>query len=357
MTQSLTPWQAYQHALDSGNYEPDPAQAYAMHQLDQLFQRLHVTSLENLSRHFFRRKVNHFSGIYLYGEVGAGKTWMMDLFYQCLRKKKRRFHFHQFMGEIHLELKRLQGHKNPLKIIAKNLAKTADIICFDELFVNDIADAMLLASLFKFMFAQGIFFVMTSNRPPDDLYLNGLQRSRFYPAIELLNAKMQLIKVQSLKDYRWREALSNGVYFAPLDHTTAEALQTLFAQLTLEEMIDHDAIEVNQRAIACVASAQDVVWLDFSQLCHTPRCAQDYLSLSKRFKIFILDQVPVIPPEDDNAISYLISLVDVLYDARCRLVLRAAAAPKDLYAGDKLKFEFQRTLSRLQEMQTQTYWT
>lgn len=278
-------------------------------------------------------------------------------FYQCVQQKKLRFHFHQFMREVHQELAILQGHKEPLKIIAKHLALRARIICFDELFVNDITDAMLLGRLFQFMFEQGICFVITSNRPPEDLYYNGLQRSRFYPAIELLKKNLRQIRVNSLKDYRWKAALSEGVYFYPNDQSTEAQIKKIFTELTDTQVIDETkTLEINGRSIDCVAYSQDVLWIHFEQLCHIPRSVQDYGALSKNFKIFIVDHIPQIQAEDDQAIWYLISLIDVLYDAKCRCVLGMEVKPSDLYLGDKLKFEFQRTLSRLQEMQTQNYW-
>jgi cell division protein ZapE len=302
-----------------------------------------------------RTRFSH-QGVYLHGAVGAGKTWMMDMFYSTLSCKKIRLHFHQFMREVHQELKALQGIANPLKRIAKNLAARAQVVCFDELFVNDIGDAMLLGELFQAMFQQGIILVMTSNVAPDNLYRNGLQRSRFLPAIHLLNEKMELIQVKSLKDYRWRHALDKGVFFHPLNPQTAQAIQTIFNQLSLHEEVTSATLMLQGRDISCVARGKEVLWCRFDQLCAIPRSAQDYVSLSKQFKIFILDKVPILKADEDNAIWYLISLVDVLYDAKCKLILRAEAPPRDLYRGSKLHFEFQRTLSRLHEMQTEAYW-
>lgn len=350
-----TPWQVYEQAIASLNYEADPAQAEAMRALDDLFHQLQKSFC------FVPKWLKNQpcpKGIYLYGEVGAGKTWMMDLFYQCVTIKKLRFHFYQFMRDIHSQLSSLQGHKEPLKIIAKQLRTRARLICFDELFVNDITDAMLLGRLFQFMFDAGICLVITANRPPDDLYHNGLQRSRFYPAIALLKKNLRQIQVKSLKDYRWKAALSEGVYFYPCNEATAAQLKKVFAALTDAELVFYaEPLDVNGREIDCLAYSADVLWVDFATLCHTPRSAQDYVALSKKFKIFIVDQIPVIDAEDDNSIWYLISLIDVLYDAKCRCVLRMEVRPADLYLGNKLKFEFQRTLSRLQEMQTQNYWS
>ncbi len=349
----MTPLQVYHNAIASGSYDKDPAQLVAIENLEALYTRI------KQQKPFFPKwlkKSAHEQGVYLYGEVGAGKTWMMDIFYDCLPVKKMRVHFHQFMKEVHQELKIIQGEKNPLQKIAKHLARKAQVICFDELFVNDITDAMLLGELFTHLFSAGIFLVITSNVPPYLLYRNGLQRARFYPAIELLQAKMQLIYIKSLKDYRWRDALSKGVYFSPLTKETAEALAILFSCLVGDENLSSELLIINHREVPYYKQAADVLWCQFTQLCGIPRSVQDYVELSRRFKIFILDEVPVISPDNDNAIWYLISLVDVLYDARCRLVIRSAAPPKELYLGEKMRFEYQRTLSRLQEMQTETYW-
>jgi cell division protein ZapE len=351
----LTPYQVYQNALETGNYENDPAQALSMQALDRLYHEIQRNE-KALWPLKILRKPQAKQGVYLYGEVGAGKTWMMDMFFSCLTVKKLRFHFHQFMREIHEDLQALQGHKNPLVLIAKNLKAKASVICFDELFVNDIGDAMLLGELFKNLFTQGIYFVMTSNVTPDLLYRNGLQRSRFLPAIHLLSEKMQMVQVKSLKDYRWRQALSEGVYFSPLNEETAGRIDHLFHTLILQEPVSHQPITINARELACIAHASDVLWCNFDQLCQVPRSVQDYVGLSQQFKVFILDNVKLITPENDNAIWYLISLVDVLYDAKCRVVLRAEVPPQDLYQGEKLRFEFQRTLSRLHEMQTKDYW-
>lgn len=350
-----TPLQVYQNAIASGKYEADPAQAHAMTQLEALFHQIQTQHQQRFLPKFLR---SHFlyQGVYLYGAVGAGKTWMMDMFYETLGVKKLRFHFHQFMQEVHRELISLQGNANPLKWIAKTLAKRAQVICFDELFVNDIGDAMLLGELFKAMFNEGIIFLITSNVMPEDLYRHGLQRSRFISAIHLLNQKMNLVQVKSLKDYRWRNTFSKGVYFYPLNSHTQKILHTMFQQLSLHEKILHVPLTVQGRNISCVARVHEVLWCRFDQLCVVPRSVQDYVILSKEFKVFILDEIPKIKSDENNAIWYLISLVDVLYDAKCKLVLRADAIPKELYHGSKLHFEFQRTLSRLQEMQTEEYW-
>ena len=348
-SKKLTPLQVYHSALATGNYQEDPAQAQAMTLLDALYQRIEKSF-------WWQRRHDKRQGIYLYGDVGAGKTWMMDMFYQCLTVKKARWHFHQFMREIHEALAKFQGEKNPLKKIASELAKRAKVICFDELFVNDIADAMLLGELFDALFEQGVFFVMTSNVPPNLLYRNGLQRARFYPAIQLLESQLQRVQVKSLMDYRWLQAVSEGIYFEPLNETTALSLQKVFDQLSHDEEKRENPLMINHREIFYTAQTDHVLWCTFTQLCAVPRSVQDYVSLSQQFNTFILDDVPVLADENDNAAWYLISLVDVLYDAKCRLIIRAAAPPQNLYHGEKLHFEYQRTLSRLQEMQTQSYW-
>lgn len=352
MKNQLSPLEAYRNLLSAGDYTADPAQAYAIEQLNCLYQELNRSAIKKC----LLAPIFPWQGIYLYGSVGAGKTWLMDLFYDSLPQKKLRYHFHQFMRYVHERLAELQGKKNPLKLIAQSLAEQAHIICFDELFVNDIGDAMLLGELFHFIFSENIYLVCTSNRLPQDLYYNGLQRDRFYPAIHLLEKKLKIIEVVSLHDYRFRDVISSGSYLTPLNDFTKKQIKKMFDDLTTSKKPGAKEILVNDRVVFCQSQLDSIVWFTFDQICTVPRSVQDYVVLTKKFKIFLLDEVPDLSDENMNATWYLISFVDVLYDAKCKLIIRAAVDLAHLYSGETWKYEFERCFSRLQEMQTKNYW-
>lgn len=354
---SLTPQAAYDAALASGKWQSDPAQAAAVHALDALYAQVVMKpSLKQQGQRLLSLTVDAPNGVYLFGDVGAGKTWLMDLFYHALPVRKWRVHFHQFMREVHRELTCLQGQVNPLKRIAKHLSHKARVICFDELFVGDIADAMLLGELLQFLFKRGVVVVATSNVAPDDLYRNGLQRARFLPAIDAIKAHMDLVQVRSLKDYRWLTMVTQGVYFTPFDESSEAFFKALYFQLSGQSQLTAAQLTINQREIACKSCDQEVVWFDFATLCSSPRSIQDYVVLTKQYRLFFLENVPLFTAKDEDAAWYFIGLVDVLYDARCRLVIRAEAPLLELYQGEKFNFEFQRTTSRLHEMQGASYW-
>lgn len=353
MTKSLSPQEAYDAAIASGHYQADSAQATAMAHLNQLYWQVKPMSWW---QRLWPRKAAVHKGLYLHGAVGAGKTWLMDMFYASVSVPKWRVHFHHFMREVHRDLKALQGRKNPLALIAEHLAKRYRIVCFDELFVEDIADAMLLGELLQHLFGHGLILVVTSNVPPDGLYRKGLQRARFLPAIEALNRHMDVLAVSSQKDYRWRAMATQGVYFATLDAASYAAFQILYGQLTLQSQLTPAMLSIASRDVPAKSQHREAVWFDFATLCASPRSIQDYVVLSHQYRLFFLDDVPVLDEKAEDAAWYFIGLVDVLYDAHCRLVIRAAVDMRALYQGTKFSFEFQRTLSRLHEMQGESYW-
>ncbi len=352
-----TPNTVYQAALNSGKWQADPAQAAVADLLNTLYLALEAKpTIMTKLRRACRLPTKAPQGVYLFGDVGAGKTWLMDLFYSTLTVRKWRLHFHQFMREVHHELKCLQGHKNPLELIAKHMSHKARVICFDELFVGDIADAMLLGELFQYLFKRGVVLVATSNVPPEDLYRNGLQRARFLPAIDALKNHMIVRQVRSLKDYRWLTMVTQGVYFSSLDEANEAFFKALYFQLTGTNQLAPVKLEINQREVPVVSQHEEVVWFDFSHVCTSPRSIQDYVVLSKKFRVFFLDKLPQFNESNEDQAWYLIGLVDVLYDAHCRLVIRAAVPMRELYQGRQFSFEFQRTTSRLHEMQGASYW-
>lgn len=353
----LSPLASYQTAVASGQFQADQAQEKAILGLESLHLALARGKKCWWQRLGWWRTYGDVPrGVYLYGAVGAGKTWLMDIFYQTVTVSKWRVHFHVFMREIHRELRALQGHKNPLARIATHLAKRYQLICFDEFFVEDIADAMLLGELFQQLFQQGLVLVATSNVPPEELYRNGLQRARFLPAIAALKQHMTVMAVRSLKDYRWRTTMSQGVYFQPLDAGSQVFFQALYRELTAQTELLPTTLHINQRDFTAISCYQDVLWLDFAVICSSPRSIQDYVVLSQRYRVFFLDNVPLLTPDSEDPAWYLIGLVDVFYDAHCRLVIRAAGPMRELYQGTKFTFEFRRTLSRLHEMQGASYW-
>jgi len=264
-------------------------------------------------------------------------------------------HFHRFMQRVHRDLKALSGTRNPLERVADGLAREARVLCFDEFFVSDIADAMILGELLRAVFVRGMSLVTTSNIPPSLLYENGLQRQRFLPAIALLEQHTQVMNVDGGVDYRLRALEQAELYHYPLDQAADYSLQHSFAQLAPEPGRTDVAIEINGRPLRCRALADDVVWFDFHELCETPRSASDYIELAREFHAVLVSGVPSMGAGNDDAARRFITLVDEFYDRQVKLVLAAAVPPQALYAEGRLGFEFQRTVSRLQEMQSHEY--
>lgn len=308
------------------------------------------------SRFSFYQQNTNVHGIYLWGTVGAGKTYLMDLFYQNLPiKNKLRLHFHHFMKEVHDNLALLQGKPDPLRIIARHFSMRTKILCFDEFVVEDIADAMILGRLLTFLFERNVILIATSNIPPDKLYWDGLQRELFLPAIEAIKANCQIVQLANSQDYRWRSLRQGGIYFTPLDEKAEESMQQCF------ELYAHGSgqtgipLIIEQRPIATRRIGKSVVWFDFKALCSPPRGQRDYLAIASQFQVVLISNVPTISPDDDTTISYWIELVDIFYDTHITLILSAASSLKDIYPSGTRQFAFERTLSRLIEMQSVEY--
>lgn len=356
-----TPKQLYQEFLDSGQYEKNPNQIEIIEILDTIFCKLQgklsLSWWHNLIKFLGWNKSKTITGLYLYGGVGAGKTWLMDIFYQCIPAHYRiRMHFHQFMQRIHSELKQLQGERNPLDAIAASFAQKTPIICFDEFFVIDITDAMILANLLQAFFKQGIVLILTSNVKPDDLYKNGISREHFLPAIDLLKKYCFVYELISNKDYRLKNFAENGSYFLPLNEQSQMMLKASFDKLASGDVYENVPLIVNGRAIPTVKYCQGLVWFNFLDLCNIPRSQTDYLELTLIFDVVILSNVPKILPNQHNLIVYLIYLIDVFYDANIKLIISAEVPIEEIYTSGRMKIQFQRTRSRLHEMQTQDYW-
>ncbi len=345
----------YQQQVQTGQIEADALQQQAL----QVFEHFYIEYNQHHQKKWWclwqRRSL--IRGIYLWGSVGIGKTWLMDLFYQQLPgKRKIRQHFHVFMRSVHQRLTALQGVDDPLKHIAQEWANKVDVICFDEFFVNDITDAMILGNLFKALFAEKVSLIATSNVPPENLYRNGLQRELFLPAIALLQSQCVVYHLDSHKDYRVRTLENAGVYWCLQQEGKAESMRALFQQLVGSEELRLEDISVEGRTISNWGHTDDIVGFDFSVLCHEPRSQRDYLILSEQFSTVFLSHVPEIGDREHDKITYFIQLIDILYDAHVKLVLSTTAEKvHDIYRQGPFSFEFERTQSRLTEMQTHEY--
>ncbi len=296
--------------------------------------------------------------MYLWGGVGRGKTYLMDIFFDCLPgDRKQRTHFHRFMQKIHQDLTQLQGRKNPLDEIAEAIAKDIQVLCFDEFFVQDIGDAMILGGLMKALFENGVILVATSNIHPDGLYENGLQRERFLAAIDLIKEHTEVAEIGSGVDYRLRSLKQANLYHCPITSDTEGILHQYFNELApdISEIRSGEIVELLGREVRSRFCGDDVVWFEFDQLCAGPRSAFDYVELSKLFHALILSGVPRLGEDRKDQAKRFISLVDELYDRRVKLIISADVEIESLYQGGTLSFEFERTQSRLLEMQSEQY--
>jgi cell division protein ZapE len=352
-----TPLEYYQQQITAGVIFSDPEQLLAM----QSLQRVHQDLLAEQSRRnrLFARfhKPGLVKGAYLWGGVGIGKTFMMDCFYHSLPfPNKLRLHFHQFMRRVHHQLTVHQGEKDPLQVIATEFAQEAIVLCFDELLVSDITDAMLLGRLFKALFERGVCLVATSNTAPDELYKYGLQRSQFLPAIALIKTNTDVIHVAASRDYRLRHLQEAGVFYTPLNEDSQKNMEKSFEVLTQSETISDAPVKINDRIIKIKKQSRDVIWFDFRDICSVPRSQQDYLTIADQYKTVFISDIPVIQSSERDVICLFISLVDVMYDARVRLVISAEEPVPQLYNRGYMLMEYARTNSRLLEMQSLDYF-
>lgn len=349
----MTPRQRYLDDLARGDLHADAEQARAVDHLQQLYENLLQAPVPQTawwSRMLGagRRPVR---GIYLWGGPGRGKSYLVDSFFDCLPEpRKRRVHFHRFMQDVHARLRELSRTRNPLKLIGRRMAQSTRVLCLDEFLVQDVGDAMLLAGLLQSMFAEGITLVATSNTAPDELYLEGMQRDRFLPAVDLLKAHTQVLHLASARDFRCALLDRNGTYHV-LDGTAGEAvLERHFRRLAPVAAAADRTLRLTQREVPVVALADDVVWFRFHDLCETPLWARDYLEIAQLFHTVLLSDVPRMDDNRDDAAKRFMHLIDALYDHRVKLIVTAQDAPDRLYSGRYLQFAFQRTASRLQEM-------
>ena len=333
-----SPLSIYEQQLINGEIKADEQQRLVITQLDKIHKELSVPPKKSLLKPFVSKKTMR--GLYLWGSVGIGKTYLMDLFYQCGNYPKLRMHFFTFMRDIHQKLQHYQGQKDPLKKIAYDIAEHAQVICFDEFFVSNIADAMILGELFKHLFTAGIILIATSNTEPDNLYKDGLQRERFLPAIEALK----------------RHTCPADVYFFPLNETTKNHMQASFDFYNNYGDFDHTPLKVNNHQLPVIRKHQGILWCNFQDLCQHNRSQNDYIYLAKHFHTLLIDNVKPIAACDRRTILRFIHLIDIFYDEHVRVVIAAATCAAELYSQGPHEFEFQRTLSRLIEMQSKVYF-
>lgn len=351
-----TPRQRYEADLDRRGFVRDPAQAHAVAALDLLYQHLTRRPAAPWWHRLLGQPQKPVKGLYLWGSVGRGKTWLMDCFFDCLPfADKRRLHFHRFMQQVHAGLKRLKEQQDPLRLVAKDFSAQTRVLCFDEFFVSDIADAMLLGRLFEHLFEDGVTLVATSNVAPDNLYKDGLQRQRFLPAIRLLQQHTHVLNVDGNTDYRLRHLEQMNLYYTPAGPAADRHLAAFFARLSGSDNGDSAPLQINQREIPVRRAADGIAWFAFDALCDGPRGTDDYIELARSFHTILISDVPVFRPDLEDQARRFIALVDEFYDRKVKVALSAAAALEALYAGKRLTFEFQRTASRLQEMQSRAY--
>jgi cell division protein ZapE len=367
--QSLSPTSRYLTALKEGSHQPDDVQKEAVTRLDTIYQQLIAEQepvaqqsgglMAKFSKLLGKRDSasrEPVRGLYMWGGVGRGKTWLMDLFYHSLPgERKQRLHFHRFMLRVHEELTSLQGQSDPLEIVADRFKAQTDVLCFDEFFVSDITDAMLLGGLMKALFARGITLVATSNIPPDELYRNGLQRARFLPAIEAIKQFCDVMNVDAGIDYRLRTLTQAHLWLSPLGEETAQQMDKLWLALAGAPRSHAPELEINHRPLATLGAENQTLAVSFATLCVDARSQHDYIALSRLFHTVMLFEVPVMTRLMENEARRFIALVDEFYERHVKLVVSAAAPLHEIYQGERVKFEFQRCLSRLQEMQSEEY--
>ncbi len=350
--------QAWENSLKREGHVRDAAQEEVVALLEDVAQQLMAADKRSRSLFSRFRQQQHEAvrGLYIWGGVGRGKTFLMDLFFETLEiAAKKRIHFHRMMHEVHARLAMLGDIENPLDQVAADIAAETRVLCFDEFFVSDIGDAMILANLMGGLFERGVTLIATSNSPPSELYRDGLQRSRFLPTIDLLNAHTQVVNIGGETDYRLRLLQLAGTYLTPDDELAQNTLTRLFDESASSQIADDRLLEINGREIRTRRSAKGIVWFDFEDICDGPRSQDDYIEIARWYPEVIISGVPRFDKSLDNQARRFIALVDEFYDRRVKLILSAASNADSLYEGQKLVFEFDRTSSRLIEMQSTEY--
>ncbi|WP_180063129.1 cell division protein ZapE [Acinetobacter sp. YH16042] len=352
----ISPAERYAQALASGQFLPDQEQAQAVHELDRVWQEL-IQRFKASKKAFrrFRRQTAP-KGVYMWGGVGRGKTWLMDQFYDSVPfRRKTRMHFHHFMQYVHRELNKLSGQRNPLDLVADQIYKEAVVICFDEFFVSNVTDAMILSDLFQKLFTRGITLVATSNIAPDGLYKNGIHRDRFIPTIEMVKKNCVILNVDSGVDYRLRVLKQAQLFKSPLTHEHKLWMAQRFTALTQTQTVSQEPIIINQRIVETIGHTEDVLWCEYSELCLKPRSPADFIEIANIYNTVLVSNVPHMTDYLSEGTRRFIYLVDEFYDRGVKLLLTSEDTIIELYQGEKLAFEIERTRSRLLEMQSDDY--
>ena len=356
----MTPLEKYQDILKNSEFNEDAGQKRVVQALDDL----HCSIINHLAQNqsaLFRLKSLIFrpktvTGIYLWGGVGRGKTWLMDMFYETLPiKNKYRLHFHRFIREIHEQLDQYKGQKNPLNLIARQFAKKYRLLCLDEFHVSDITDAMILYGLLKALTQHGVTFVITSNLEPDELYKDGLQRERFIPAIKLIKSNNTIVQITNGTDHRLNTIQSSELYYQPLSTENQDKLESHFLKLCPCTPKTNTTLEINHRSLPVYKLADDVIWLIFEHIFNSPRAVADYIELAKLFHTVFISDIPVLTERNEDKTRRFIQLLDEFYDRNVKVIISAATTPELLYQGKNQQFEFERTISRLEEMKSINY--
>lgn len=352
---------SYESKIRSGEYEEQEVQRETVILLQEIADQLEANERKARSKLTgkilpFRRKHRLVPGLYLWGEVGRGKTWLMDQFYAAVNiDNKLRIHFHRFMQRVHHDLQEFSSEVDPLKVIALHMGKKYRLLCLDEFQVTDIGDTMLLRNLVEALYAQGITLVITSNREPDDLCQDWFQREQFQPAVDLIRTNSAVMHLETPVDYRLLNSRLEDIFLTPHDHETERILEQSFHALASGEVERDAELVINNRPVTAVMKADNAVWFDFDTLCRGPRATSDYIQIARLFPTVLLSDVPELNESLDSSARRFLNLVDELYDQRTRLIFSARTSLEKLYQGDTLAFEYQRVLSRLHEMQSPSY--
>ena len=355
----------YNKQLDLNNFTQDPQQQLIVDQLADLQQQLvlhhqHQKSLLCKITSLFRRRKHSPKGCYIWGDVGRGKTWLMDMFFETLPENSRigesrvRLHFHHFMQLIHDQLSLVGERKNPLKHIARAFAKRYQLLCLDEFHVSDITDAMLLYGLLESLFDEGVVLIATSNQPPDLLYKNGLQRERFLPAIKLIQTNCQSLYLNGSDDHRLRLLEKADTWYIKNEFSQQD-LESRFVELTTSPAQRNHIIHINYRQIKTYLYVNDIIWLDFNVICGDQRGSADYIEIARQFHTVFISDIPLMDDNHNDKAKRFVNMIDEFYDRNVNLLCSAQTRPVELYTGKQLQFEFKRTISRLQEMRSHEY--
>ena len=345
----MKPSNLYSKLIEDGQLSFDQEQAKLLEKLDQLSK-----DLKKRSKSWFSQK--KIRGLYIKGEVGRGKTQMMDIFFETLDiEKKKRVHFHRFMKILHDDLDKIAAQKDPLKKVAKDIAAETEVLCFDEFYVEDIGDAMLLGRFINELFENKVTLVTTSNTHPDNLYKDGLHRARFLPAIDSINQNCEVYELNSAQDYRLRTLEQLEIFIIGKEDGGIKELESNFIELTNGEFEEGKNIKILGRKIKTIKLSKGSLWVSFKEICEGPRSAKDYIEVCSEFHTLFVSDIPLMKGDNDDSARRFIALIDECYERNVNLILSMKSELNEIYSGERLKEPFKRTVSRLEEMRSKEY--